>query len=62
MHFQGLRDVEAAFFIPEWFVLPSTAKKSCVYRALLAWKQARYLNYQQCRLMCSQYVTKLGPT
>ena len=51
----------AAFFIPAWFVLPYITRAGC-YRALSAWKQAWHLNYQQCRLMCRLYVTKLGPS
>jgi len=51
----------AAFFIPAWFVLPYITRAVC-YRALPAWKQAWHLNHQQCRLMCSLYVTKLGPS
>ena len=61
MNFRGLRDIEAAFFIPAWFVLPYITR-AAYYRPLLPWKQARYLNYRQCRLMCSLYITKLGPS
>jgi len=51
----------AAFFIPAWFVLPYITRAVC-YSALPVWKQAWHLNYQQCRLMCSLYVTNLGPS
>ena len=61
INFRDLRNIEAAFFIPAWFVLSSTTRTVC-YRALPAWKQARHLNYQQCRLMCSLYVAKLRPS
>jgi len=59
MNFRDLRNIEAAFFIPAWFVLPYITRAGC-YRALPAWKQAWHLKYQQFRLMCSLYVTKLG--
>jgi len=29
MNFLGLRNIKAAFFIPPWFVLPSTTKAGC---------------------------------
>jgi len=61
INFRDLRNIEAAFFIPAWFVLSSTTRTGC-YRALPAWKQARHLNCQQCRLMCSLYVAKLRPS
>jgi len=35
----GWRNIEAAFFIPAWFVLPCITRAGC-YRALPAWKQA----------------------
>ena len=61
MNFRGLGNIETAFFIPALFVQPSITRAGC-YRALLPWKQAWHLNYQQCRLMRSLYVTKLGPS
>ena len=36
MNFLGLRNIEATFFIPAWFVLPCTIYKRWVYRILLA--------------------------
>ena len=59
MNFRDLRNIEAAFFIPACFALPYITRAWCC-RALPVWKQAWHLNYQQCRLMCSLYVTKLG--
>ena len=61
MNFRDLRNIEAAFFIPAWLVLLYITRAGC-YRALPAWKQAWHLNYQKCRLMCSLYVTKVGPS
>ena len=61
MNFLDLRNIEAAFFIPACFALPYITWAGCC-RALPAWKQAWHLNYQECRLMCSLYVTKLGPS
>jgi len=61
MNFRDLRNIEAAFFIPACFALPYITRAGCC-RALPVWKQAWHLNYQQCRLMCSLYVTKLGPS
>ena len=58
-NFRDLRNIEAAFFIPACFVLPYITRAGCC-RALPVWKHAWHLNYQQCRLMCSFYVTKLG--
>ena len=40
-------------FFHSCLVCTTIYNKGRVYRALLAWKQARYLNYQQRRLMCS---------
>ena len=59
MNFRDLRNIEAAFFIPACFALPYITRAGCC-RALSVWKQAWHLNYQQCRFMCSLYVTKLG--
>jgi len=59
MNFRDLRNIEAAFFIPACFALPYITRAGCC-RALPVWKQAWHLNYQQCRLMCSLNVTKLG--
>ena len=59
MNFRDLRNIEAAFFIPACFPLPYITRAGCC-RALPVWKQAWHLNYQQCRLMCSLNVTKLG--
>ena len=59
MNFRDLRNIEAAFFIPACFALPYITRAGCCH-ALPVWKQAWHLNYQQCRLMCSFYVTKLG--
>ena len=61
MNFRDLRNIEAAFFIPACFALPYITRAGCCH-ALPVWKQAWHLNYQQCRLMCSFYVTKLGPS
>jgi len=61
MNFRDLRNIEAAFFIPVCFALPYITRAGCRH-ALPVWKQAWHLNYQQCRLMCSLYVTKLGPS
>ena len=61
MNFRDLRNLEAAFFIPACFALPYITRAGCC-RALPVWKQAWHLNYQQCRLMCSFYVTKLRPS
>ena len=61
MNFRDLRNIEAAFFIPVCFALPYITRAGCC-RALPVWKQAWHLNYQQCWLMCSLYVTKLGPS
>jgi len=52
MNFRDLRNIEAAIFIPTWFVPPYITRAGC-YRALPAWKQAWHLNYQQCRLICN---------
>jgi len=44
MNFWGLRDIEAAVFVPAWFVLPSITRAVCTvlcYRG----NKARYLNY-----------------
>ena len=54
MNFRDLRNVEAAFFIPACFALPYITRAGCCH-ALPVWKQAW-------RLMCSFYVTKLGPS
>ena len=59
MNFRDLRNIEAAFFIPACFALPYVTRTGCC-RALPVWKHAWHLNYQQCRLMCILYVTKLG--
>jgi len=59
--FSRFEKYRAAFFVPTWFVLPYITRAGC-YRALPVWKQAWHLNYQQCRLMCSLYVTNLGPS
>jgi len=61
MNFRDLRNIEAAFFIPACFALTYMTRAGCC-SALPLWKQAWHLNYQQCRLMCSLYVTKLGPS
>jgi len=42
MNFRDLRNIEAAFFIPAWFVLPYITGAGC-YRPLPAWKQAWHL-------------------
>ena len=59
--FSRFENIEAAFFIPACFALPYITRAGCCH-ALPVWKQAWHLNYQQCRLMCSFYVTKLGPS
>jgi len=61
MNFRNLRNIKAAFFIAARFALTYITRTGCC-RALPLWKQAWHLNYQQCRLMCSFYVTKLGPS
>ena len=38
MNFRDLRNIEAAVFIPAWFVPPHITRAGC-YRALSAWKQ-----------------------
>ena len=59
MNFQDLRNIEAAFFIPACLALPYITRAGCC-RALPVWKQGWHLNNQQCLLLCSLYVTKLG--
>ena len=59
INFRDLRNIEAAFFVAAWFALLYITRAGC-YRSLTAWKQAWNLNYQQCRLKCSLYVTMLG--
>ena len=60
MNFRDLRNIEAAFFIPARYIY----NKSCVLpcSASVGTSLEFNLNYQQCRLMCSLYVTKLGPS
>ena len=51
----------SSFLLPACFALPYITRAG-FFRALPVWKQAWHLNCQQCRLMCSFYVTKLGPS